>query len=254
MIFAPVGNLIPPRTKRPAAVAAFGTTHWSLVVAAQEKTPAAAAALEKLCRGYWRPIYSFIRREGVAPEDAEDLTQAFFARLLKLRGLEAVRQEKGRLRSYLLVSVKRFLETERRRAMAVKRGEGHRPIPLEELRAQKRVDIEPRDNLSADRIYERRWALAVLDQVFARLNDEYQDAHRSLLFNQLKELFAAGSDRRSQADIASELGMTENALKQAFYRFRRRYQLLLWEEIAQTVAIPADIEDELRHLVAVLRE
>lgn len=252
MVVAQSENQIP--SKRPLGVAAFATTHWSLVLAAREKTPAAVAALEKLCRSYWRPIYSFIQREGVGREDAEDLTQAFFARLLELRGFEAVRKEKGRLRSYLLVSLKRFLETERRRATAVKRGAGRRPIPLEELRAHERFEIEPIDTLSADRIYERRWALAVLEQVFARLRDEYQRAHRPQLFDRLKELFAAGSDRPSQADVASEFGMSENALKQAFHRFRRRYQALLWEEIAQTVAIPADIEDELRHLVAILRE
>jgi RNA polymerase sigma factor (sigma-70 family) len=255
MIRSQIRNLIPGKPKRAAAAAAFATTHWSVVLAAQHKSPppAAAAALEKLCRCYWRPIYSFVRRQGAGREDAEDLTQAFFARLLDLRGFEALRQEKGRLRSYLLVSLKHFLETEQRRAMAVKRGEGRKPVPLERLRANERVDIEPRDALSADLVYERRWALTVLERVLARLRSEYQTANRLLLFTRLRELLAGEPDRPSQADIASELSMTENALKQAFHRFRRRFKLLLREEIVRTVAVPGDVEDELRHLIAILR-
>jgi RNA polymerase sigma factor (sigma-70 family) len=233
---------------------AFATTHWSVVLTAQRESTEADAALETLCRGYWRPIYSFVRRQGARREEAEDLTQAFFALLLERRDLDMVRKEKGRLRSYLLVSLKHFLANERHRAMAVKRGEGRRPVPLEELRSGERSDLEPADTLSPDRIYERRWALTVLDQVFARLKNEYGAAKNARLFDCLKELLAGESGKPSQAKIANELGMTENAVKQAFHRFRQRYQLLLREEIAHTVAVPGDIEDELRHLIAVLRE
>ncbi|MFZ3375185.1 MAG: sigma-70 family RNA polymerase sigma factor [Chthoniobacterales bacterium] len=233
---------------------AFATTHWSVVLAAQGESPAALEALEALCRGYWRPIYSFVRRHGAGPEEAEDLTQGFFALLLERRDLDVVRREKGRLRSYLLVSLKHFLANERHRAMAVKRGEGRRLVPLEELRSGEHADLEPADTLSPDRIYERRWALTVLEQVFARLKNEYGAAENARLFDCLKELLAGESGQPSQAKIAGELGMTENAVKQAFHRFRQRYQLLLREEIAHTVAVPGDIEDELRHLIAVLRE
>jgi RNA polymerase sigma factor (sigma-70 family) len=233
---------------------AFATTHWSVVLTAQGESPTAQKALETLCRGYWRPIYSFVRRQGARREEAEDLTQAFFALLLERRDLDVVRKEKGRLRSYLLASLKHFLANERHRAMAVKRGEGREPIPLEELRAGEHADLEPAHELSPDRIYERRWALTVLEQVFARLKNEYGAAENARLFDCLKELLAGESGQPSQAKIAGQLGMTENAVKQAFHRFRQRYQLLLREEIAHTVAVPGDIEDELRHLITVLRE
>ena len=233
---------------------AFVTTHWSVVLTAQGRSPAADEALEKLCRAYWPPIYSFVRRDGRKVEDAQDLTQSFLARLLERRDFDSVRQEKGRLRSYLLVSLKHFLVNERQRAMSLKRGEGRSLIPLEELVARERNDPEPADTLTADRIYERRWALTVLEQVLARLGLEYQTAGNGQLFVGFKELLADEPDGISQAKIASEMGMTENAVKQAYHRFRQRYRELLREEIAHTVAVPGDIEDELRHLIAVLRE
>jgi len=129
---------------------AFTTTHWSVVLEAQGQSPAAHEALEKLCRTYWRPIYGFVRRQGTKPEEAEDLTQEFFALLLERRDLDAVRREKGRLRSYLLTSLKHFLASEHRRAMTAKRGKGQRLVPLEELSAGERMELEPADHLSAD--------------------------------------------------------------------------------------------------------
>jgi DNA-directed RNA polymerase specialized sigma24 family protein len=188
----------------------FRTTHWSVVLEAQSESPAAQKALEKLCRIYWRPIYTFVRRQAIAPEEAEDVTQAFFADLLEHKSLTAVRKEKGRFRSYLLGALKYFLADERRRGMAIKRGKGQRLIPLEELNANERKEMEPSDLVTAEQI-------------------------------------------PSQANIAAQLGMTANAVRQAFHRFRQRYQSLLREEIAHTVATPADIEDELRHLIAVVR-
>jgi RNA polymerase sigma factor (sigma-70 family) len=235
------------------AGAAFTTTDWSVVLTAQGESPAAQEALEKLCRTYWRPIYSFIRRRGVAPPEAEDLTQGFFASLLEHRNLDAVRKEQGRLRSYLLGALKYFLADERRRAMAIKRGKGQRLIPLEELRADERVEMEPADPVTAELIYERRWASTVLERVLNLLKDEYQRAGNAALFDSLKELLPGEPDAPPQKDIAAQLGMTENAVRQAFYRFRQRYQSLLREEIAHTVATPGDIEDELRHLIAVVR-
>jgi RNA polymerase sigma-70 factor (ECF subfamily) len=232
---------------------AFATTHWSVVLEAQGESPAAQEALEKLCRTYWRPIYGFVRRQGTGTEDAEDLTQGFFALLLERKDLNTVRKEKGRLRSYLLTSVKHFLADKSRHEMAVKRGKGQRLIPLDEIRERERVDVERSDRLTADQIYERRWALTVLEQVLTRLRDEYRSAGNVRFFDQMKKMLMDEPDRPSQAEIAGEFDMTENAVKQAFYRFRQRYQALLREEISHTVAMPGDIEDELRHLIAVVR-
>jgi RNA polymerase sigma factor (sigma-70 family) len=232
---------------------AFATTHWSVVLTAQGMSPAADQALEKLCRTYWPPLYAFVRRQGHGIEEAQDLTQGFFERILERRDLNAVRQEKGRLRSYLLISLKHFLANEHHRATAMKRGEGRPFIPLDELREHERVETQHFDLASADKIYERRWALTVLDQVLARLAAEYQGSNNLKLFKRLKELLADEPGRPSQADIARELSMTEDAVKQAFQRFRERYRRLLRDEIAHTVATPGDIEDELRHLITVLR-
>ena len=232
--------------------AAFTTAHWSVVLEAQGESPAAQEALEKLCRTYWRPIFAFLRRQGLPPEEAEDITQGFFAELLQRRSLDAVRKEKGRLRSFLLGGLKYFLVNEERRAMAIKRGKGQRLIPLEELRADERIDIEPADPLTAEMIYERRWALTVLERVLSRLKDEYRAAGNAAFFDSLKELLPDEPGSPSQAEIATRLGMTENAIRQAFYRFRQHYQSLLREEIAHTVATPGDIKYELRHLIAVL--
>src|SRR6266699_6859214 len=160
---------------------AFTTTHWSVVLEAQGESPAAQEALEKLCRTYWRPIYSFARRQGIRPEEAQDITQGFFAQLLERRSLSAVRKEKGRLRSYLLGALKYFLADEQRRAMAIKRGKGQRLIPLEELRDDERIEMEPADPVTAETIYERRWALTLLEHVLNRLKDEYQMAGNATL-------------------------------------------------------------------------
>jgi RNA polymerase sigma factor (sigma-70 family) len=223
-----------------------------VVLEAQSESPAAQEALEKLCRTYWRPIFAFLRRQGLPPTEAEDITQGFFAELLERKSLDAVRKEKGRLRSFLLGGVKYFLANEERRAMAIKRGKGQPLIPLQEFRGDDRIEIEPADPMTAEMIYERRWALTVLERVLNRLKDEYLAANNAALFDSLKGLLPDEPGSPSQAEIAARLGMSENAVRQAFYRFRQRYQSLLREEIAHTVATPGDIEDELRHLIAVL--
>src|SRR5437667_3653122 len=181
---------------------AFTTTHWSVVLEAQGPTPAAQAALEKLCRTYWRPIYGFVRRQGAELEQAKDLTQGFFALLLERRDLATVRKEKGRLRSYLLTSLKHFLTNERNRAMAVKRGEGQRLIPLDAVRERERAGFESADTSTADQIYERRWALALLDQVLTRLGDEYRAAGSTQLFDQLQKSLTDEPDCLSPAETA----------------------------------------------------
>ena len=232
---------------------AFATTHWSLVLTAQGESPAAHAALEKLCGAYWPPLYAFVRRQGYSHEEAEDLTQGFFVVLLERRDFDALRAEKGRLRSYLLVSLKHFLADERERAMALKRGKGRPPIPLEDFGAGAEKDVEPSDLMTAERIYERRWALTLLDHVFTQLREEYRKAGKAPLFDWLKQLLPDEPEAPSHAEIARKMGMTENAVNQAFYRFRQRYQFLLRQEITHTVASPKDAEDELRYLISVLR-
>ena len=232
---------------------AFTTTHWSVVLEAQSHSPAAQEALDKLCRAYWRPVHSFVRRQVNNPTDAEDLTQSFFALILERRDLDAVRKEKGRLRSYLLTSLKHFLASEHRRAMAAKRGKGQRPVPLEDLNENEQVEMRSTAHLSADRLYERRWALTLMEQVLRRLKDEYYNDGRGALFDSLKQLLPDEPGAQSRAEIAAQLGMTDNGLRQSFHRFRHRYQELLREEIAHTVAIASDIEDEVRYLISVLR-
>ncbi|PYK39748.1 MAG: RNA polymerase subunit sigma-24 [Verrucomicrobia bacterium] len=175
---------------------AFTTTHWSVLLEAQGKSPAAQEALEKLCRTYWRPIYGFVRRQGVGTEEAKDLTQGFFALLLERRDLDAVRREKGRLRSYLLTSVKHFLASEQRRAMTAKRGKGQRLIPLEDLSAIEGTEMEPADHLSPDRLYERRWALTLMEQVLRRLKNEYETGGNAALFDWLKQCYWTNRERR----------------------------------------------------------
>ena len=239
----------------PASVGAiaFTTTHWSVVLEARGESPAAQQALERLCRTYWRPIYGFVRRQGTHPEEAKDLTQGFFALILERKDFQSVRQEKGRLRSFLLASLKHFMANERRDARTIKRGGGRMLIPFDEIASDDSTEFDRSEMLSADLLYDRRWALTVLERVFARLREESQRSANASLLERLNELLSDEPDRPSQAEIAREFGMTENAVKQAFHRLRQRYRQLLREEVAQTVATPAEIEDELRHLIAALR-
>jgi DNA-directed RNA polymerase specialized sigma24 family protein len=182
--------------------------------------------LKKLCRTYWQPIYGFVRRQGVGPEEAKDLTQGFFALLLERRNLNAVGQGKGRLRSYLLASLKYFLANEHNRATAIKRGAGQQLIPLQDLRERERVGYEPSELLAADQIYERRWALSLLDQVLTRLRKEYRAAGPTSagLFDQLEKSLTDEPDRPSPTQTAKEFAMTVSAVRQASYRLRQRYR------------------------------
>ena len=245
------GSTCPDGDPRPRP--AFVTTHWSLVVtAARSDTTRARAALEKLCRAYWLPIYTFIRRQGRNPHDAQDLTQAFFARLLEKNYLADADRGRGRFRSFLLASLKHFLANEWDKAGAKKRGGRQPVIPLDAADAESACDFEPADNATPEKIFERRWALALLEQVLRRLREEYTRDGKKTLFEQLKPTLTEASRAVRYADIAARLGTSEGAVKAAVHRLRRRYREILRAEIADTVADPGEIEDEIRNLFAAL--
>ena len=231
----------------------FVTTHWSVVLTAGDhESPRAAEALSRLCRVYWYPLYAYVRRQGCEPHDAQDLTQEFFARLLARNDLCQAGPEKGRFRSFLLIRLKHFLINEWEKARTQKRGGGQPSIALDELLAEQRYGEEPSHQLTADRIFERRWALTLLDTVFARLRQEWTDAGKTHQFEMLKPLLASESLNETYAQLARRLDTTEGAVKVSVHRLRNRYRELIRDEIAETVGTPADVEDELRHLLAAL--
>jgi len=205
-----------------------------------------------LCGNYWYPLYAYVRRQGHNPHDAQDLTQAFFARLLEKNYLADVQREKGRFRSFLLASLKHFLANEWDRERALKRGGGRKLIALDEDSAESRYKLEPKDDLSADKIYERRWALTLLDQVLSKLRTEFEADGKTQQFDTLKDYLASGRTSVSYARAAERLGMNEGAVKVAVHRLRKRYRELLRAEIAQTVATASEIDAEIRYLFAAL--
>src|SRR6185436_1613027 len=213
----------------------FVTTHWSVVLAAgRSDSTRARAALEKLCKNYWYPLYAFVRRLGHGAHDAEDLVQSFFAGCLEKNYLGAADQAKGRFRSFLLLALKRFLANEWDKARTLKRGGTQTPISLDSLTAEQRYALEPAEQLTADRLFERRWALTLLDQVVTRLRDEQAAAGKLGQFEQLKECITAAGRGTPYADLASRLGTSEGAIKVAVHRLRQRYRELLEQEIANT--------------------
>jgi RNA polymerase sigma factor (sigma-70 family) len=215
-------------------------------------SPQAHQALETLCRNYWYPLYAYVRRQGHSAHDAQDLTQAFFARLLEKNYLADVQREKGRFRSFLLASLKHFLANEWDREQALKRGGGKRLIALDDDSAESRYKLEPKDDLSADKIYERRWALTLLDQVLTKLRGEFEKDGKLDQFEALKQYLSGGRTSVSYAQAADKLGMNEGAIKVAVHRLRKRYRKLLRAEIAQTVATASEVEAEIRYLFAAL--
>ena len=227
-----------------------------MVLSARDKnSPQSADALEKLCRVYWYPLYAFVRRSGQTREDAEDLTQAFFARLLEKNFLGAAEPERGRFRSFLLVALKRFLANEWDRVRAQKRGGGQTHVPLDTELAERKFKAETRaGEISPDRLYDRRWALTLIEQTLARLRAEFEDAGKVGEFERLKSFLTADKHEISHTTAAAELGLSEGALRVAVHRLRKRYRELFREEIAHTLAGDEDIDTELRHLLTVLSE
>ena len=225
-----------------------------MLAAGRSDSTHARSALEKLCRTYWQPIYAYVRRQGHSPHDAQDLTQEFFARLLEKKSLADVDRGKGRFRSFLLASLKHFLANEWDKAKAQKRGGGQVLIPIDAQSAETSCGVDPADQATAEKIFERRWALAVLDHALKRLRQEHAQEGKENLFEQLKGTLTEASRSVRYSEIAAQLDMSEGAIKVAVHRLRHRYRELLRAEIAGTVAHPGEVEDELRHLLNVLRE
>ena len=234
-----------------AGQARFATTHWSVVLQARrQESPQAAQALEQLCRTYWYPLYAYVRRKGYGPTDAQDLTQEFFARLLRGNFLNTVEQRKGRFRSFLVASLEHFLVKEWVRASRQKRGGGQSILSLDEAGAESRYALEPADKLSAQKLYERRWAMTLLDQAMKRLGEECRANGKTQLFEHVKNMLSGDAQEGGYRESGAGLGMSEGAFRVAVHRLRQRYGILLREEIAQTVATEAEVDEEVRCLFA----
>jgi RNA polymerase sigma factor (sigma-70 family) len=228
----------------------FATTRWSLVLAAGADPSSADSreALAALFETYWYPLYGFLRSRGYDTEDAQDLTQAFFARLLEKHAISQADPTRGRFRSFLLASLKHFAANERDRDMAKKRGGGAPMLSLEVEGAECRFQMEPPSDETPERIFDRRWALTLLGRVMSRLEAEVSESGRHRQFERLKTYLTGDRPQLSYAETATELGTSEGAVKVAVHRLRRQFRDLVRDEIAQTVASPEEIEDELRHL------
>jgi len=214
---------------------------------------ASQAALEQLCRAYWYPLYCYVRRRGYSHEDAQDLTQGFLLQLLERHSFARVDASKGRFRSFLLAGLGYFLSDQHDRASAQKHGGGQPMLSLTDTQgADERYRLEPVDERSPDKLFERRWALTLLDQVLDRLEQEYREAGKDRLFQRLRVFLVAGTGEENYAQVGAELAMSEEAVKKAVQRMRRRYYELFRHEIAQTVAGPEEVEEEMRYLCAVM--
>lgn len=247
------GERNPEKTDSPSA---FATTHWSVVLAAGDNhdPEGSAAALEQLCRTYWYPLYAYTRRRGYSHDDAQDLTQGYFLQLLQHEYVARADQNRGRFRAFLLSGFNRYLADQHDKAAAKKRGGGQVILAVDIQAADARYRLEPQDSRSPDRIYERQWASALLEKVLARLEQGFREADKLELFQQLRLFLVAGRGEETYAEAAAKLGLTPDAMKKAVHRTRERYYRLFRDEIAQTVADPAEIEDEMRHLCAVMAD
>lgn len=231
----------------------FPTTQWSIVLDARTPaSPGVDAALENLCGMYWCPLYIFVRRRGFSPHDAQDITQAFFARMLEKDILNSVGPEKGKFRSFLLACMNHFLSHERERSRSLKRGGRAKLIPLDGPAAEVHYASGLTATLSAEAAYEKQWAITVLERAFARLRHEFVAGGKANLFDSLKPFLTEQSDSQDYSDLARQLSMTPNAVGVAIHRLRRKLRQSVREEIADTVADPAEIDDEMRHLFTIL--
>ncbi len=227
----------------------FVTTRWTMVLnAAGGSAPQAERALEEICQVYWFPLYAYIRRRGHSAEDAEDLTQEFFRRLLEHNWIADADREKGKLRAFLITALKRFMAKEWRRASAQKRGDGQRLLPLDSSIAEGRYasTVTPGDD--AEALFDREWALTLLDLTVKHLENEYADGGKAELFTKLKDGLVMSHEALSYPSLAKELAMTEGAVRVAVHRMRKRFRELYRQEIAQTLPPGADLDEELHHL------
>ena len=231
----------------------FATTHWSVVLtAAEQDTPQSNAALEQLCRTYWYPLYAYVRRQGHEVADTQDLIQGFFVHILSRGFLKRAHPAKGKFRSFILGALKYFLADEWAKLQAKKRGGGLVPVFLDAQTAEARYGLEPVDLRDPERLFERRWATALLDRVLERLEEELSDANRKRVFDELRVFLLGEKASASYAQVAATLQMTESAVKVAVHRLRGRYRELFREEVAHTVEEPSEISEEVRHLFSVL--
>jgi RNA polymerase sigma-70 factor (ECF subfamily) len=231
----------------------FATTRWTVVLQAGGSTsPGSAAALEKLCRAYWYPLYSFSRRRGLGPHDAEDLVQSFFTFLLEKDVIARADRERGRFRTFLLSALQNFHSNERARAGTQKRGGGQKIVSFDELQAEASYQNEPATHLTPERLFDQKWAASLLEQVIQILRREYAAAGKEPLFEELRGLLWGGRSDLGYDAIGGKLGMSEGAIKVAVHRLRARFKECLRDEVAHTVARPEDVEDELRHLLSAL--
>jgi len=236
-----------------AAPGVFATTHWSVIVAAGDAaSPDAQNALASLCQTYWKSLYAYVRRRGYDVHDAQDLVQAFFERAIEKNYVAAANRERGRFRTFLLAALEHFLAKEWRRGQRLKRGGGRSFISLEELGAEESNGAERSSELTAEKLYDRRWALTVLERALQRLRSEYRESGREAVFVQLAVTLSGERPGNSYAEIAQRLEMSEGAVKVAVHRLRQRYAVLVREEVANTVSRPAQVDEELQHLVAAL--
>jgi len=244
----------PPTSGAPANLGVFATTHWSVVLAAgQSPAPSAQAALEKLCRTYWFPLYAFARRQGHSPEDAQDLTQEFFSRLLQKNYLARADPDRGKFRTFLLRSLRNFLINEWKREGRLKRGGGVEFISIDTTTAEDRYAAQVADAFDPDAEYETRWAVNLIELVLNALRQEFSAADKAPLFEELKGFVWGDKSTASYADIAKHLNLTEGNVKVTVHRLRQRFRELLRAEVANTVERPEDIDSELRHLISVLK-
>ncbi len=242
-----------PKSSTPSGAGRFATTHWSVVRAAgRPKSASYQQALETLCQTYWFPLYAYLRRQGYDSHQAEDYTQAFFAGLLAKGGLRLADPKRGKFRSFLLAALKHFLANERDRAQAQKRGGGRKVLSLDFENAEIQYALEPAHQLSPEKLFERSWALTVLERTMTRLQAESAGAKKRKAFDLLKVYLTGERSSVSYRDVAAELDMTEGAVKVAVHRLRRRYRELLRDEIAQTVTAEDEIDAEIRDLFAAL--
>lgn len=231
----------------------FASTHWSLVVsAARQSSPHSREALEELCAIYWPPLYWHVRRLGYDAAQAQDLTQGFFCRLLEKRALEYVDRERGKFRSFLLASLRHYLANEYDHAHAQKRGGGQTILPIDLRSAESGYSLEPSHDLTAEKLFEKRWALTVLETSLAALQRQYQQAGKAGLFDAIAPFMTAQSDLTTYAEIAQRLDMTESAVRMAVSRMRRRYRDKIRTEVARTLDDSDDIDQEMQHLLEAL--